>query len=183
MPVTIKRYPNRKLYDTAQKRYISLEAVASLVRQGEEVNVVDNDTGEDLTALTLAQIIMEQEKKQSGFLPGAVLAGLVQAGGEPLEGLRRMLTGPLGLSRLVEEELSRRMEVLVGQKVLTSTEGRRLLTRLLQAGQRIDEPSLAERMIGKYLDAQGIPTRQDLLKLMVQIDELTEKVDELKPEG
>jgi polyhydroxyalkanoate synthesis repressor PhaR len=77
MPV-IKRYPNRKLYDTAARRYISLDGIADLIRDGAEVQVVEYNTGEDLTALILMQIIVEQEKKQSGFLPQSVLTGLVQ---------------------------------------------------------------------------------------------------------
>jgi polyhydroxyalkanoate synthesis repressor PhaR len=79
MPV-IKRYPNRKLYDTAARQYIALDGVAALIRAGAEVQVVDHATGEDLTALILMQIIVEQEKRQRGFLPQTLLAGLVQAG-------------------------------------------------------------------------------------------------------
>ncbi|MGD8735253.1 MAG: polyhydroxyalkanoate synthesis regulator DNA-binding domain-containing protein, partial [Anaerolineae bacterium] len=52
----IKRYPNRKLYDTEAKQYITLEGIAALIRQGNEVQVIDHATGEDLTALTLTQI-------------------------------------------------------------------------------------------------------------------------------
>ena len=68
MPV-IKRYPNRKLYDTESKRYITLDGIARLIRKGEEVQVIDHTTDEDLTAVTLTQIIFEQEKKKGGFLP------------------------------------------------------------------------------------------------------------------
>ena len=67
MPI-IKRYPNRKLYDTEAKKYITLDGIAELIRQGEEVVVIDHTTNEDLTAVTLTQIIFEQEKKSSGFL-------------------------------------------------------------------------------------------------------------------
>ncbi len=77
----IKRYPNRKLYNTSSKQYITLEGIADMIRNGEEVQILDHNTGEDLTALTLTQIIFEQEKKQGGFLPRSVLTGLVQAGG------------------------------------------------------------------------------------------------------
>ena len=62
--VTIKRYPNRKLYNTEAKQYITLEGVADLIRQGAEIQVVDHASGEDLTALTLTQITLEQEKKR-----------------------------------------------------------------------------------------------------------------------
>ena len=72
MPI-IKRYPNRKLYDTDAKRYITLDGIAELIRDGAEVQVVDHTTNEDLTAVTLTQIIFEQEKRNSGFLPKSVL--------------------------------------------------------------------------------------------------------------
>jgi len=81
--VLIKRYPNRKLYSTHSRGYVRLESVADLIRQGHEIQVIDHASGEDLTAVILSQIILEQEKKQAGSAPRAVLAGLVQAGGQP----------------------------------------------------------------------------------------------------
>lgn len=79
--VIIKRYPNRKLYNTETKKYITLDGIADLIREGEEVQVLDHATGEDLTALSLSQILFEREKKSAGFLPHSVLTSLVQAGG------------------------------------------------------------------------------------------------------
>jgi polyhydroxyalkanoate synthesis repressor PhaR len=78
----IKRYPNRKLYDTEAGRYITLEDVAALICRGHEVQVVDHVTGEDLTVLTLAQVILEQARRREGGLPLSVLAGLIRAGGD-----------------------------------------------------------------------------------------------------
>jgi polyhydroxyalkanoate synthesis repressor PhaR len=80
MTIIIKRYQNRKLYDTSAKRYITLDGIAQLIRQGNNVQIIDNVTEEDLTNVTLMQIIMEQEKKKSGFLPLSILVGLIQAG-------------------------------------------------------------------------------------------------------
>lgn len=59
----IKRYSNRKLYDTHDSRYVTLEQLAELVRQGEEIRVMDKATEKDLTSATLAQIIFEEEKR------------------------------------------------------------------------------------------------------------------------
>ena len=102
MPV-IKRYPNRKLYDTEAKRYVTLGGIAKLIRQGERVQVLDHASGEDLTTLTLTQIILEQEKRRSGFVPQVVLTGLIQSGGHTLGVLRRTLASSLGLLRQVDE--------------------------------------------------------------------------------
>lgn len=62
----IKRYGNRKLYDTHASAYITLDGIAALVRGGQDVRVIDNDSGADLTALIFAQVIVEEQKKKSG---------------------------------------------------------------------------------------------------------------------
>jgi len=59
----IKKYANRKLYDTRTSRYITLEGIAQLVRDGHEVAVVDRDNGKDLTPVTLSQIVLSEEKR------------------------------------------------------------------------------------------------------------------------
>ena len=56
----IKRYGNRKLYDTSESRYITLDEIARLVRSGNDVKVIDNENGDDLTAITFAQIILDR---------------------------------------------------------------------------------------------------------------------------
>ena len=90
MPI-IKRYPNRKLYDTEAKRYVTLENIALMIQEGREVQVIDHETGEDLTNLTLSQIIFEQEKKGSGFLPRSLLTNLVRASNDTFDQVRRTL--------------------------------------------------------------------------------------------
>jgi polyhydroxyalkanoate synthesis repressor PhaR len=79
---TIKRYANRKLYDTRDSRYVTLDHIAAMVRAGDDVRVVENTTRADLTTATLAQIIFEEEKKQRSFLPLAAMRNIIQSGGE-----------------------------------------------------------------------------------------------------
>ncbi len=78
----IKRYDNRKLYDTEASEYVSLDDVAELVRNGETVEVVDNATGEDLTAQTLTQIILEEGKDGRQVIPSDLLHQLLRRSGE-----------------------------------------------------------------------------------------------------
>jgi len=75
----IKRYPNRRLYDTSAGRYVNLANVAAAVRRGAEVTVVDSKTGEDLTRLILAQIIMEDARSAPAALPVELLRQLIAA--------------------------------------------------------------------------------------------------------
>jgi polyhydroxyalkanoate synthesis repressor PhaR len=179
MPV-IKRYPNRKLYDTEAKRYITLEEIGLLIRQGKSIRVMDHATGEDLTAITLTQIILEQEKRLSGFLPQAVLAGLIQAGGERLSTLRRSLAAPLELARHVDEEIERRIQALVSRGEVAAEEGLRLRDKLLAQGQRLSGGSwLREEDLERVLAERGVPTRDEFQQLLEQLDTLDSELESL----
>src|SRR5688572_25587181 len=80
----IKRYSNRKLYDTERSKYVTLDEIARMIKAGEEVTIIDNETKEDLTSVTLTQIIFEEEKRESR-MPLPMLRNLIQTGGEALQ--------------------------------------------------------------------------------------------------
>ena len=176
--VIIKRYPNRKLYDSEAKKYITLDGIAELIRAGQEVQILDHGTGEDLTAVTLTQIIFEQEKKTGGFLPRSVLTGLVQAGGDTLGNLRRTLASPLDLLRHVDDEIEKRVQALIKRGELAEQDGQTLLSKLLSASSRHTTPSTAE--IEELLNKRGVPTQEDIQKLSAQLDSLTAALENLK---
>ncbi len=77
--VVIKKYANRRLYDTCNSRYINLEDIAALIRNGKEVQVVDANSGKDVTRVTLTQIIVEDAKDQPTGLPLELLRQLIVA--------------------------------------------------------------------------------------------------------
>ncbi len=177
MPV-IKRYPNRKLYDTESKRYITLNEIAALIRAGEEVIVTDHASDEDLTAVVLTQIIFEQEKMQKGFLPKSVLTNLVRAGGDTLGTLRRGLTLPLDLWRHVDEEIDRRVQYLISKGELAKEEGVRLREKLLSPIFAAPESSGAGQVeLEQLLTDHGVPTREELERLHAQIEALSTKLE------
>jgi polyhydroxyalkanoate synthesis repressor PhaR len=80
MAYVIKRYSNRKLYDTQDSRYVTLEEIEEMIRGGREISVVDAATGEDLTSVTLTQIILEHERTHRGTLPTTFLHQLIKHG-------------------------------------------------------------------------------------------------------
>jgi polyhydroxyalkanoate synthesis repressor PhaR len=98
-PRVIKRYANRKLYDTRDSRYVTLPQIAELVRGGEDVQIIDNRTKENLTSVTLAQIIYESEKSAEASARQGVktLRDFIQVGGEKL--MAHLREGPV--SRLI----------------------------------------------------------------------------------
>jgi polyhydroxyalkanoate synthesis repressor PhaR len=183
MPV-IKRYPNRKLYDTDSKRYITLNEIASLIREGKEVSVVDHATEEDLTAVVLTQIIFEQEKQQKGFLPKSVLTNLVRAGGDTLGTLRRGLTLPLDLWRHVDEEIDRRVQYLISKGELAKEEGQRVREKLLSPIFSSSEANTTGQAgLEKLLSEHGVPTREEFQRLHEQIEALSAKLDGVMNQG
>jgi polyhydroxyalkanoate synthesis repressor PhaR len=80
MAYLIKRYSNRKLYDLQQSRYVTLDALERMVREGKDLSVVDAKTGADLTSITLVQILLERERTRRGMLPPALLHRMVRHG-------------------------------------------------------------------------------------------------------
>jgi polyhydroxyalkanoate synthesis repressor PhaR len=93
---TIKRYSNRKLYDTRQSRYVTLLQIAEMVRAGEDVQIIDNATKEDKTDVTLALIISEELKARPRAIPLATLKALIRhRGGKLLTQLRESPIGRL----------------------------------------------------------------------------------------
>jgi len=90
----IKKYANRKLYDTRTSRYITLEEIAELVRDGHEIRVVDRDNGRDLTQVTLSQIVLSQEKRGPARLVDAGGDALYEGGQALLDYVRKTLNVP-----------------------------------------------------------------------------------------
>ena len=90
----IKRYSNRKLYDTKDSRYVTLLQIAEMVRGGEEVQIIDNNSKEDLTKVTLAQIIFEEEKANRRAVPLQTLKDLIHTRTEKV--LDNLREGPIG---------------------------------------------------------------------------------------
>jgi len=105
---TIKRYANRKLYDTRDSRYVTLDHIAAMVRAGDDVRVVENTTRADLTTATLAQIIFEEEKKAprlsvaglrkiiQGGMPAAAPTSSAPAAGTPIPPAGNAGSGGIG---------------------------------------------------------------------------------------
>ena len=109
----IKRYGNRKLYDTTVSHYITLDRIAHLVRSGNDVKVIDNDNGDDLTAITFAQIILEEEKRRSSLIPLGLLRELVQHGEDTLAQLRTQVEKGVEAIGTIGERAGRRVQEMV----------------------------------------------------------------------
>ena len=96
--VVIKKYENRRLYDTTNSRYVNLEEVAQLLQQGNDVQVIDATSGEDITRLILAQIVLEDAKTPDSVFPLDVLRQMIVASGKATqEGALRYMKAMLDI--------------------------------------------------------------------------------------
>src|SRR2546430_2468134 len=95
MAYVIKRYSNRKLYDTQESRYVTLEEIEEMIRTGKEISVVDAASGEDLTGVTLTQIILENQRSHRGGLPTGFLHQLIKHGEAWQDFLQRSMKSSL----------------------------------------------------------------------------------------
>ena len=135
----VKRYGSRKLYDTEESRYVSLEEIARFVRRGQEVRVLDNATSEDVTGQTLSQVILEETKRGASALTSDLLHQLIRAGGEAVSTGVQQLHNQV--NRLVETSVGRLTPLRRAREEMT--ELRRGLEALEQSLLRFEKVSRA----------------------------------------
>jgi polyhydroxyalkanoate synthesis repressor PhaR len=173
----IKRYGNRKLYDT-------LEVIAAFVKQGEEVRVVDNDTGEDLTAVTFAQIILEGERRSSGLLPLPILRKIIQQGEATIQDIASRVDRGMEAIGSIGEKAGKRVQELVGRG---APQGKALFEDLLSSPQRqlealqkrIDES--VKKSVDRIASLPGV--HRELGRIERSIARLEKRLNQLRGEG
>ncbi len=114
--VHLKKYANRRLYNTEKSAYVTLNDVAGLIRQGRWVSVTDADTGEDVTAFTLTQIIMEEARKKNALLPAPLLHLIIRYGENILSDffenyLEKILKNYIFYKNMADDQFGRWLEM------------------------------------------------------------------------
>jgi polyhydroxyalkanoate synthesis repressor PhaR len=163
MSVLIKRYANRKLYNTESSRYITLKGISELVRDKREIRVVDNETGEDITSYILSLILVDDQKPQGErpAVPGRVLTDLIQRSSEALYGMLR---------RSVDDAQENLQE---------------MRHRFMGAGPREPEGAadlsrVVHQAVERVLKLVDLPTRSDLEALNKNLDRLAVALEQFE---
>lgn len=130
----IKRYQNRKLYDTQQSCYVTLDDIAKMIRSNEEVMVIDNKTKNDITGATLTQIIFESEKKASQYAPlftlreiiqhgnGSISSYLAKLGAFPIDYMTKQTPVHVNIDRSSTDDLKQNLENRVASAARMTTD-------------------------------------------------------------
>ena len=167
MAVLIKRYANRKLYNTETSRYITLKGISDLLEADQEVKVIDNESGEDITSVTLSQILVDTER-DGRSVPGNLLSELFQRGGDVLYGAVRKRV----------DDASEGIEELKGNV-------RRLLRprgRDWVAFAAPDLESIVQRAFERVAELLDLPRRSDLEKLSERLERVARALEAAAPE-
>lgn len=178
----VKRYSNRKLYDASDRRQITLDGIAQLVRGGDDVKVVDNDSGEDITTVILTEILLEREREAEGPYSKSVLTGLVRAGTATFEQFRRTITGT-GLVQLAEQEIERVFNTWIELGHMTEQEMLRTVESVIDRRRKArgDEGG-AENQFADAVNRAHVPTREEFERLAAQVHGLNVQIGNLVEE-
>lgn len=166
----IKRYANRKLYDTEARRYITLEEIEEAVRQGIDIRVIDHESGADLTGLTLLQVIFEQQKKIGSQMPQIILTRLIQSGTTAIRDLKEGLLAFSDPERHFEDEVQRRLELVARKGLLAQAEAERLRSILISPDLR--------KSSEKPMEEEA--SSEQVASLLRQVQELEEQLAHLE---
>jgi polyhydroxyalkanoate synthesis repressor PhaR len=164
----IKRYSNRKLYDTKDSRYVTLLQIAEMVRNSEEVQIIDNNTKDDLTEVTLAQIVYEEQKNSKNV---------------PLQTLKELI------HQRTENVLTQLREGPIGRLIPGASRDARDEKELLEAKLDAQKSSLVDQAKGKLEDWQHqiderikavLPNLLPWQHLQLEVKRLSQRIDELE---
>jgi polyhydroxyalkanoate synthesis repressor PhaR len=163
---TIKKYPNRKLYDTETSRYITLEEIAQYVKEGGEVKVIDAKTMEDITSVTMAQVLLGQEKRGRGGVPFQKLVMFLQSGQEFLQ---KTLASQVSTIR---DEAQKRV-----QKIIASPTSEEIKEVVRSVDERLGVVVAGIKSIpGILSEIQKL--RKELAELKARVDRIESKIEE-----
>jgi polyhydroxyalkanoate synthesis repressor PhaR len=182
----IKRYPNRKLYDTTARQYVTLQAIRDLVGQGETVQVVDSRTGKDVTKGALSKIVLENEMNNGGGLPASFLTELIKKPGKTVMGfLKKGLEAGATYRHWAEGELDKSVKNITKAakgSLSNADELRQELTNRFRALKEAQETAIKSG-VEKALHTLNLPTRGDMDNLQSRLSDMESRLDGLLGNG
>ena len=170
MTILIKRYANRKLYNTDSSRYITLKGIGELIERGEDVRVMDNETGEDITSISLSQILVDSERRDRG-VPRTMLSDLIQKSGDALYGA---LKKGVGDAQDGIEELQRNVRRAVRAR---EEDAGRFRDAIGEA--RNEWESNVQGAVEKVFQALDLPRRKDIDALNANLERVATALEKL----
>ncbi len=176
----IKKYANRKLYDTTDKKYISRKRLSELIKQGEDIVIIDNETGEDLTASIVSGLIATTSGKAGGgTVSSGVLIQLFRKGGNALTDYAKRYVSLWQKSfTLAEDEIDSMVKTLVKNKEISKSEGSRLKDEIIGYTTSLKDwiSDTVDARLKEVLSATNLATKNQVAELSQRVNTLEEKL-------
>ncbi len=179
----IKKYANRKLYDTTDKKYISRKRLSELIKQGEDIVIIDNETGEDLTASIVSSLIATTSGKAGGNVSSGVLIQLFRKGGSALTDYAKRYVSLWQKSfTLAEDEIDSMVKALVKNKELTKSEGNRLKKEIIGYTSSIKDwiSDTVDNRLKEVLSGTNLATKDQVAELNERVNTLEKKLKQFE---
>jgi len=183
MAILIKRYANRKLYNTDTSRYITLKGIAELIDEGEEVRVIDNETGEDITNVALSQILVDSERSNTD-VSGSLLSQILGRGGDALyDALRKSVDDASENFGEFQDRFRRFVAREDGSEAADGTTSSEREQRKLSDWIAYSSPDferLVQKSMEKVFRLLDLPRRSDIETLSHNLERVAEAVETLE---
>lgn len=179
--ILIKRYANRKLYNMDSKKYVTLEDIETMIKEGNNVQIVDNTSGEDITASTLSMIIAERAKKQQCYSP-SLFVQIIRTGKSSVYDYFRKIVQTLSeTAYFIEEEVEAKVKTLVDKGEISPEEGKALSEDLKKSESLRQEKTEKhlEKLLGGVLHKLNVPVQSDVQKLEESLAKLESRIGDL----
>lgn len=179
----IKKYANRKLYDTTDKKYISRTQLSELIKQGKDIIIIDNETGEDLTASIVSGLIATTRGKAGGTVSSGVLIQLFRKGGNALtDYAKRYVSFWQRSFTMAEDEIDDMVKKLVKSKEISTSEGTRLKKEIVGFTTSLKGwiSDTIDKRLKEVLSATNLATKDQVLELNSRIKTLEKKLEKFE---
>ncbi|MBS3758701.1 MAG: hypothetical protein KGY61_08550 [Desulfobacterales bacterium] len=179
----IKKYANRKLYDISDKRYLTMDRLADLIKSGEEVSVIDNETGDDITGAVVSQLLGREKARGNKGVPSNVLMQMLRKGPGTLFGYGKkyvsLWQNALLMSR---DEIEKLINHLVRDREISESEGRNLKQELFSHTNNLRAWLMEniDQRVNEAMAVMNLASKDQVKRLSDRIDALDRKVAELE---
>jgi polyhydroxyalkanoate synthesis repressor PhaR len=170
MAVLIKRYANRKLYNTQTSRYITLKGIAELMEADQEVRVIDNESGDDITSVALSQILVDSERSNSA-VPNSLFSQLMERGGDVI--VEALQKGVHDATEGIEEFQQR-----VRQVVRPPNDASGIGNWIAYANPDFDK--MVQRAVERVFKVLDLPRRSDIAALNTNLERVASAIENLE---
>ncbi len=179
----IKKYANRKLYDTTDKRYLTMDRLAELIKAGKEVKIIDNETGDDLTSAIVSQLLAREETDTDKAVPSRVLIQMLRKGRGTLFGYGKKYVS-LWQSALTmsKDEIEKLVNSLITDHEISESEGNNLKNEITGFANHLKSwiSDNIDQRVTEALEMMNLSTRDQVNELSKRVETLTKMVKKME---